>query len=243
MRKKKSTALIPGSRKESLGPADFIVLLICLAGVLFFLLLFRKDLYRSLTQLNDLPMGTITRKERTVQRRFVGRVLWDRLEMESPVYDGDFIRTADLSMATVTFRGGEVIELAENSMIQLFGESAAPRIDLAAGKVSVNTEEGNGSVISFSAGNASVNVAAGTVASASAGEDGNVKLLVSEGAAVVRSSSGAWQAGAGSAYSIDGKGAQGATALAAVTTPRPEARYINPNRGGMAVSFAWNRMN
>ncbi|GHV35908.1 hypothetical protein AGMMS49546_00200 [Spirochaetia bacterium] len=248
MRKRKNTNSVPEIRNQTayrrFGPPDFVVLLICLAGVLFFLLLFRNDMYRSLTRLNDIPVGTVTWKEKAAQRRFVDRVLWDRLQKHSPVYNGDLIRTAEYSGATVTFSAGEIIDLADNTLVRISRNDAVPRIDLTQGAVSVNTAAGNGAGIILSSGNTNVTITAGAVVNAGAADsNGNLTLLVSEGSATVSGAAGTWEAEAGTAFSLDSEGTAGTEPLAAVSSPRPDARYLNPARGPLAIPFAWNRMN
>ncbi|GHV92046.1 hypothetical protein AGMMS50268_25490 [Spirochaetia bacterium] len=258
MRKKKNTNSVPKNRNPGNGTTalpprdqvpgpglpDFAVLFICIAGILFFLFLFRNDMYRSLTRLNDIPVGTITWKEKAAQRRFIDRVLWDRLQKHSMVYNGDLIRTAEYSGATVTFGAGEIIDLADNTLVRISRDDAVPRIDLTQGAVSVNTAAGSGSGIILSSGNTNVTVAAGAVVNAGAAEgNGNLTLLVSEGSATVSGAAGTWEADAGSAFSLDSEGTAGTEPLAAVSSPRPDARYLNPARGTLAVPFVWNRMN
>ncbi|MDR1900489.1 MAG: FecR family protein, partial [Treponema sp.] len=136
MPKKKST------RADPPRLSDALVMAVCLAGALLCLVFFQLDLNRTLSRLGEQPVGTITWKYRAAQRRFIDRVLWDRLQTESPVYHGDSIRTAALSEAAVTFPGGGVIDLGENSFIRIFVKDALPRLDLLEGNVSVAAGEG-----------------------------------------------------------------------------------------------------
>ncbi|GHT67519.1 hypothetical protein FACS1894110_13160 [Spirochaetia bacterium] len=218
---------------------DCIVLIICIAGIGFFLRLFWNDMYRTLTRGNEIPVGTITWKEKEAQRRFSDRVLWGRLQIKTPIYDGDFIRTADLSGATITFTGGEEINLSENTLIQILREGSKPRVDFVQGNVSLNAANGTGEGITFSSGNTNLDIASGAVVNIGAANNGNLNLQVSEGTATVNG----LQAGAGSAYSVDGSGALGTITMAAVTSPRPDARYLNQSRDSLTVPFTWNRIN
>jgi len=65
---------------------DFLYIFFCLAGTLLCLGLFWRDLNQTLTRLAENPVGTISYKYRAAQRRFIDRLLWDRLKQESPVY-------------------------------------------------------------------------------------------------------------------------------------------------------------
>lgn len=66
------------------------------------------------SKLNEQPIATITLKYKTAQRKFMDRVVWDRLRQDSPVYNGDTIHTATLSEANIWFNDGNVMELMEN---------------------------------------------------------------------------------------------------------------------------------
>ena len=65
---------------------DFFVLVFCLFGILFFIFLFRHDLYQSIRLYNVQPVGTVVLKSNVVQRRIADRVLWDRLLNNSSLY-------------------------------------------------------------------------------------------------------------------------------------------------------------
>jgi hypothetical protein len=121
----------------------------CLAGAFLCLWFFQIDLNRTLSRMNEEPLGTITWKYKAAQRRFIDRVLWDRLQRDSPVYSGDLIRTADLSQATVSYFRGGIIDLEENSIVQIFEENNIPRIELSEGSIRVSAKGGG---LIFSAG-------------------------------------------------------------------------------------------
>jgi hypothetical protein len=119
--------------------------------------------------MNEEPLGSITWKYKAAQRRFIDRVLWDRLQRGSPVYNGDLIRTAELSEATVAFFRGGFVDLEENSIVQIFEENAIPRLELKEGSVTVNAQ---GSDLVFSSGGNVVTVQDGDAAELHTGVDG-----------------------------------------------------------------------
>ncbi|MDL2229939.1 FecR family protein, partial [Treponema sp. OttesenSCG-928-L16] len=134
------------SLPKAFGPADVIYIGFCIAAFLIAAFLFWNDLNMTLTRLSEQPVGTITYKYRAAQRRFVDRVLWDRLRQESPVYSGDYIRTAELSQATVSLNTGGIITLEENTLIQIFPEEGSFRIDLTGGVLSADARSGKVSI-------------------------------------------------------------------------------------------------
>jgi hypothetical protein len=197
-----------------------LLYLFCVAGILISLNLFRLDLYRTLTRQAEEPVGTITFKYNAAQRRFIDRVLWDRLRTESPVYNGDFIRTAELSEATVTFTGGAVIDLAENTLIQLHDDSRGPRVEISEGRLSAASSS---SGIILASGDRELAVEAGSVARA--GVDGGSLAFRVAGPEGVSSG-----------------GAQAGGPEAAALSPRPSARLLNPEQEKLAVNFRWERL-
>jgi hypothetical protein len=209
---------------------------------LLFLNLFRIDLYSTLTRQTEQPIATITFKYRAAQRRFVDRVLWDRLKRESPVYEGDFIRTAEISEATVTFAGGSaVIDLAENSLIQIHEEDGGVRIDVNGGELSASTPDLPLVLVS---GDSLVMVATGGVVKAGVnGED--LTLRVMEGTASFTGRGGTGNSGftgnvsAGETVALGGAEPRTLREVAALF-PLPQARFLNPKPGTFSVPFRWN---
>ena len=106
--------------KNSLTIPYWISIVICLIGAYICLQLFCNSFFRALTKQNESPIAEITFKYRTAQRKFLERVVWDRLRQHSPIYNGDTINTADLSEAEITFQNGTTLNLADNSMAQVF---------------------------------------------------------------------------------------------------------------------------
>jgi hypothetical protein len=207
---------------------------------LFFLNLFRLGLFRTLTRQTEQPIAVITFKYKAAQRRFADRVLWDRLKKESPVYDGDFIRTAEISEATVTFAGGSstVINLDENSLIQLHEDDGGLRIDINEGGVSADAGD---SVLVLVSGDRRITVEPGGVVKAGT-ENGDFTFRVMEGTASFTGPGGTGSASAGETLALDEAGPQ-AVRKAAALFPRPHARFLNPQPGKFTVPFRWNRIN
>lgn len=144
------------------GALPFLLcLLLCLAGAVVSLYLFYASLSRSLSKQNEKPVATITERTRTVQRKFSGRMIWDRLGIDSPVYDGDTIYTAPLSDVVLQFADGTLLALSENTMAQVFqNEDGSASTDLASGRISVDASAGT-STLTVVSGNVALSVSAG----------------------------------------------------------------------------------
>ncbi|MDR1316116.1 MAG: hypothetical protein LBK13_04505 [Spirochaetales bacterium] len=250
----------PGPFIRSLRPRDFCVIVLWFIGTSVFLFLFWRDLNMSLTRLNDdLPVGIITLKYRTAQRRFEDRVVWDRLQTKSPVYNGDFIRTADLSEATVSFSGdvenpeagsaaggntatgsaAADIDLSGNSLIQIH-YADSPSIDLREGNLSVAA--GGSSPVNLSASGVHVEIGPGGLISASADADG-LDMRVVEGSALFDTASGIQQVAAGEVVSLAADGSVLLEPRVVVLSPRPNARLLVSEDTARPVNFSWRAHN
>jgi hypothetical protein len=221
-----------------------MVVIFCLAGAFFCLRSFWIDVNQTLSRQNAAPVGIISWKYKAAQRRFTDRVIWDRLQRESPVYDGDYVRTAELSEATVTFTGGIIIDLAENSLIQIFLEDSTPRLDVAQGGVSVDAAApGNSSVLLLNAGGRSITVADGAVLDTRVDGDGNFSLRVNEGSANVVQNGEIREFTAGQALILDAENRVFEGPQTVMLSPKPVARLLHSGETPMTVTFVWNPQN
>ena len=128
-------------RNTRFKAVDLAIIILCLAGSTISAIAFWQVYDRTLTKLNEEPVGTIVFKKRTAQRKFEDRLVWDRLKQSSPLYNGDTIRTIELSEAVITFRD-EISHLTiyENTMIKIFyDDKDGIRIDFSAGNMEVNS--------------------------------------------------------------------------------------------------------
>ncbi|MDR2663840.1 MAG: FecR family protein [Treponema sp.] len=234
MQKKKSTRSAPAAERSRRSlSADAAVYFLCGTGIVLCLGLFFTDLNKSLVRLDKNPIATISFKYKAAQRRVTDRVLWDRLQQHSPVYSGDLIRTADLSEATVYFPGGAEIDLAENSIIQVFPE----RLDFTRGDLSLAAESKG---IIVTCGGNTLDIAPGAVVTVSAGEEG-FSLNVIEGTVRLDSGSGFRDIPEGTALILDSRGAPVVRSHAVPVSPRPQVKYLA--RENAAVRFSWNTLN
>jgi hypothetical protein len=161
-------------------PKHLLYMALCLAGAGAALFFFWRDLNQTLTRFQDEPIGVVTRKQHTAQRRFEDRTLWDRLRRQSPVYAGDYIRTGELSGAVLSLTGGEIVELGEHTLIQLVRTAEGFTVDLAGG--TVKADPGGGGIDLRAAG-VSLRAEPGSVLNARADEEG-FAAGIAEGRAV-----------------------------------------------------------
>ncbi|MBQ1662577.1 MAG: FecR domain-containing protein, partial [Treponema sp.] len=165
--------------KNDLAVPFWIVVSICLIGAGISYGFFHASFFRALEKLNEEPIATITFKYKTAQRRFLERVVWDRLKQNSPVYNGDTIHTANLSEATIWFDDG-ALDLAENTMVQVFRhKDGSVDVDLEDGTATIDSNE-NGKAFTFTFGGKIFSIKNGTKISAQS-ENGKASFVVQKG--------------------------------------------------------------
>lgn len=110
-------------QKKALSPSsilkDIFVVIICICGIGGSLFFFYKAINRSLQNTDSESVATITFKYRTAQRRFENRLVWEWLQNNAEIYNGDHIRTGGLSEAVLHFEDETVITLDEKTLIQV----------------------------------------------------------------------------------------------------------------------------
>lgn len=220
--------------------AEFLFVLICLSGSTLSVWKFWGDLNQSLFKQNEKPIATISFKYKTAQRRFIDDVIWDRLRQESPVYEGDTIRTAPLSEATIYFSDGNIMDLHENTMARIFLREEGAEIDFETGQISV---QANNSNVKIKSGSSVVDVNQGGQVAASQIYTENTQqqafqVQVSKGNASLVSSAGEVALTEGGTASLDETGAIKKTYLT-VASPVNDARYLNLKNEDFIVTFFW----
>lgn len=127
-------------KKTKLRLRDVLVIIICLGITSGSLYLFWKDLNSSTVRKDKEQIATIEFKRKIAQRKYSDRVVWERLQQNSPLYDADTIRTAEDAAATVTFTDGTVLELHENTMLQVaYSKDGSLNIAITGGNIDVDT--------------------------------------------------------------------------------------------------------
>ena len=184
--------------------------------------------------MDEEPIATITFKYKTAERKFLERVVWDRLRQNSPVYNGDIIHTADLSEATVWFVDGTTLDLAENTMAQIFlhGDGMLSA-DLEKGSLTVDSaEESKGMILTSH--KVQVSVKAGSSLSATKSEENSVTLSLKKGTAEFEN--GESVAAGESVVVADGIKSKPALT---VLSPLPNEKFLYYDEEPLAVDFSW----
>jgi hypothetical protein len=212
------------SGKKSGRVLDIFVIILCLAGAGFSLYMFQNDLFMTLRSHNVSPVGTVTIKYNTVQRRLSDRVVWDRLYSESPVYNGDLIHMASQSGAILNIDDNH-IELGENTLIRVQKENGRSMIDFFTGEINITASADSGTIL-LAAGERQIEAAPGQAIGAAVRDDGKT-LLFNEETVIIQ----------------DADGREVVEPAVFVTQPRQNAHYLNSGNRTVSVDFAWNRFN
>ncbi len=104
---------------------------------------FYKDLNSQITHEGGEVIGEITFVENGAQRKFSGRALWGELEVSTPVYNYDSLRTIEDSQAIVRLLDGTEISLAANTYIVLEWGEDSQNIEFLGGNISAAGSSGD----------------------------------------------------------------------------------------------------
>lgn len=116
--------------------ADILIFILCSLGAATALGLYYKDINSWSLKNNEVAVAKIYFKKNVVQRKFIDNDIWERVNQESPIYNGDKIRTAQDSEIHAQFeKTGTKIQLKENSLIQIFSNKKEKAIDFLSGEI------------------------------------------------------------------------------------------------------------
>ena len=181
-------------RKRKLQVNDFLLVVVCLSICAVSLWFFWKDLNSSSTRTDIDSIATIHFKRKVSQRKFDDRVVWERLQQDSALYDRDTIRTSDGAEAVILFEDGTKVDLTENTMIQIALEKdGSVKLNVDDGNIEVDTTaSGSESVKLSMSDGSSVNLEKGSriTASTSSDTDAGSNFTVEDGNAVVSNITG-----------------------------------------------------
>ena len=120
---------------------DLFVTAICICAFFFSLKYFFIELNRNTVRTDISSIAQVQYKYKTAQRKFKDRVVWERLQQNSTLYNGDIIRTASQATATILFSNNSSLELGENTMLQIFiTDDGDYVISLDSGTIAVESE-------------------------------------------------------------------------------------------------------
>ena len=220
---------------------DTFVVLFCLSVAACFGYTFWKDLNSTAGRSDKEKVAEITYKDRITQRKFDDRVVWERVDKSTPLYNGDFVRTSDLAEAQFSFVDGTTLSLYENTMIQInYSESEGLKILLDGGSVSLNASDKGNVKLSLDDGS-EVTVGKGAALSAKSG-NGDVRTVdIKNGSASIEGRNGETTSLiAGESVSVSNNGEIRKKSITVTSIPQ-ELRLLNSDGGEMPVKLEWTK--
>lgn len=214
---------------------EFLFVSICLIGAAASIWKFYKILNESLIK-DETPIANITFKWKVAQRQFQDDLLWDRLQQMSPVYNGDTIRTAPASEATIYFTDGNIIELTTNSMIQIFlKDDKTGNAELKKGSASVRATSNDFTLYS---GDTSIEIEKGSTLQTETEENGGLRMQVIDGKIHIQNPNGTLTVLSGDTAFLSTDGIIAQSHLN-VQSPSLNAQYLNFREENTLVEFEW----
>ncbi len=228
------------------------IVLICLTGAFFSARAYYNAVNASFEKLDEEPIGTIVYKYKVAQRKMTERLAWDRVKQHTPIYNGDLVRTAELSEATITFIDGTSIDLFGQTLTQVFYDEEGVLINFSGGDISVSASDSQDGV-RFTAGETEVDLATGAVLSASSQteqengttsfDNSSVVLQLREGDAHFVSTNGGEQVQntieVGNTFLLDPIEDNVAVSPLTLLSPAAQVTYIKNVNETLTVPFVW----
>ena len=224
---------------------DFFVIVLTLSVAGYFSYTFWKDLNSSSRRTDKEKIAIITFKNRIAQRKYEDRVVWERIDKSTPLYNGDLVRTAELAEAVITFNDGSEVNIYENTMIQVY-YSEFEGVNISVGNGNLQVESADKGKVQLTLNDGSkVSAGGGTSISAktSTGNTGSQTVEVRNGSATVTGSSGVKEdIKAGESLSVKSTG-EIAKKTVTVTSIPPELKVLNVEGKEIPVKLEWNKSN
>ena len=222
---------------------DFLVVVFCLSVSGCFIWLFWQDLNKTTSRTDKDAIATISFKHNIAQRKYADRIVWERVQQNTPLYDNDFIRTVDLAQATITFRDGTTLDVYENSMLQVsWSEETGVRLSIDGGDIQVAASDKAKNVAIRLADGSTVNMDAGASLSArSDTKENRQNIEVKGGSANVQTQTGqVTTVSFGQSVNI-GENAEIEVVPLTVISPAKETRLLSFDSSSRPVSVEWRQ--
>ena len=215
----------------------------CLSVAGYFAYTFWKDLNSSAKRTDKEKIAVITFKNRIAQRKFDDRVVWERIDKETPLYNGDLVRTADLAEAVITFNDNSTIDLYGNSMIQVYySEDNGIQISVDSGNLQVDSSANSKVALTLDNGSV-INAGGGTSFSAQTSKNGAHSIDVQNGAATLTSEKGeSADLSAGQSASMQGSGTIKKNDVTVTSIPQ-EMSLLSLDGKSVPVNIEWQKIN
>jgi glucan-binding YG repeat protein len=231
-------------RKISRVFLDIVVIVFCISGTAASLYLFFQDLYATFRLSDIYKVGVVTDQSRTIRRRPSSKKVWERLFIDSPVYNGDYVRNDDQFSSAVLDIDGNKVRLGENTFIRVMKDMGQLNIEQIEGSANISVTSGkNSETIFLVLKNQTVEILPETEVNAVSGDDGMVRLNFTGSGAKVISEGQVRNVSSGDVIIQDSNGGEVLKPVASVIQPKPNAQLIKSGAAPLNVEFKWVRIN
>ncbi|HPO51020.1 MAG TPA: FecR domain-containing protein, partial [Spirochaetota bacterium] len=215
----------------------FFTLSVFIVSALFFKL-FIDDI-NAISTKNAESAATIIFKKNNAQRQFSSSLKWERLKNQSPVYNGDTLRTGNNSEAALFFEDGTKLDLADNTLIQIRSALKNNTVDFFGGNMSFksNNKSDKSTVINTPDGS-KINLSKDAVASLIQSGD---KLFIGldTGKASIEKDGASQDIDKNKEFAINIESGEITVTNRKIfpITPEPDSRYIAIAKNSVKISF------
>lgn len=221
---------------------DLFVILVCISAFVLSLYYFWFDLNATSERTDREEIATVTFKYKIAQRKFSDRVVWERLQQRSPLYNEDTIRTADMAEAMIYFKDGTELALKENSMLQIFYADDRLAVSVSGGNIEVDTSNAASAVAVKMSDDSVVALAAGSklVAKSDSENTGSSFQLQSGNGRITTKDGNEQRMEKGDAVKVDRSGNLSKAPLS-VTSISDDMRILNFEDEAVPVHLEWKK--
>ena len=218
---------------------DFFVVSACLFTAAYFTYTFWIDLNTTLIRYDKEEIAHVEEKTRIVQRKSDDRVVWERLDVMTPLYNGDLLRTSDHSNSKLLFFNEAVAYIDPNTMQYAHKIEDDIYIELSSGSIRLESSDKGKIYLTLDDGSTVV-MDEGSSLSASSGPNGARSVEVQSGSASVTSKSGETSSLiSGDSVNVGDNGTINKYSVTVTSIPS-SLRVLNFDGGTIPVTLKWN---
>lgn len=220
---------------------DLFVVILCLFVCAYSFKLFYAEYNRNTIRDDKAVIAQVVRKSNISQRKFSDRVVWERVQNDTLLYNGDILRTGDNSETTMQFTDLQ-IDMGENSMMQIFySKDEGISVSVNKGNIELDASDSVNEVQLKLLNGTVVNVKKGSRLSAQIdSQAGENFIVVSSGQAVIQNSEGNEQivnSGESVKENKDGELQQQAITITSIPLVANIVRFENED---VVIPYKWN---
>jgi len=222
------------SRAEVIFLSVLVAVTVICSGYLYY------DFNRGVQAGKGKVIGILTFKQKTVQRKYTGQVIWEELEQKVKVQNRDSIRTAANSDAEITLNDGTKIQLDENSMIVLNLSEDKANINFAYGSVQAKQSKTAKTALTLKTGDKTISIKDSDIKLSKTKKQEDVAVTVQRGSAEVKSGNQTQKIKKDEKAVISAKKIQVKKIALKSITPPDNSRYFTTKRY-IPISFSFRK--